>query len=89
LVANNYPPKNILRTKDGLIEIFKKFVNENKAAGSIFAKMELPPLTDEMLSRCFAMNPIKVDEKGVSQYLKNGYERLLKIKNNLRSISRT
>jgi hypothetical protein len=89
LVANNYPPKNILRTKDGLIEIFKKFVNENKAAGSIFAKMELPPLTDEMLYRCFAMNPIKVDEKGVSQYLKNGYEQLLKVKNNLRSISRT
>lgn len=71
-------------TRDGLINLFLKFVKNNPQAETFFQQNSLPLLTEKMIQECLDNIPIKEDEKSVISFLINRFDFLnFSLKGNL------
>lgn len=64
------------RSKDGLMNYFFDFLQKNQTAVKMLKDMDIPTITNEMLSVCFNNIPLKVNEPAVSKFVINGQKRV-------------
>ena len=81
LIARGYPA-SASRIGDGLIRFFREFLEQNHDARAIYQRMELPSITEQMISECFAEIPIEIDRAFVKDFILNGQRIVAELINN-------
>lgn len=67
------------REKDGFINhYFVKFMKENNVAAEMFCKMNIPRISENMISECLDEIPIKVNEDYIKKFILNGQHEIEK-----------
>ena len=72
LISRGYP-KDVTRSKDGLILFFKDFLKENKTAVDFYREIDLPLISESIIHDCLENISIKVDERFIINFILNGY----------------
>lgn len=76
LISNGYP-SDVSRKNDGLIGFFDSFVENCDDARVMYGEMNLPEITETLITQCMDEIPVKVDADYVREFIMNGYERIM------------
>ncbi len=71
LIARGYPSDRS-REKDGIIRIFRGFLQQNEIAREMLRNMKLPRITEELLDECLNAAPFEVDRAFIREFILNG-----------------
>ena len=71
LISRGYP-NDVSREHDGMIRLFRDFLQENPTAKEMYLQMEMPEITEEIIDGCFAEIPFGVDKEFVKSFILNG-----------------
>lgn len=66
------------RSNDKLISFFLDLLNENDKAKELFCKLQIPTITEDMITQCISEVGIKVDKEIIIDFILNGQKILLK-----------
>ena len=71
LISRGYP-NSTDREHDGLIRVFRDFIQSNATARAMLHDMDLPQISEEMIDECFAEIPIEVDHDFIIALILDG-----------------
>ena len=71
LISRGYP-NDVSREHDGMIRLFRDFLQENPTAKEMYLQIELPEITEEIIDGCLAEIPFEVDKEFVKSFIMNG-----------------
>lgn len=69
--------------KDGFINIFTKFIKNNKIAANYLKEIVIKEINQDSLNNIFNQIEIQIDKEYISKYVLNRYYYLINFKNNL------
>lgn len=78
LISRGYPG-DVSRTKDGIIRLFKEFLDECPDAKEMYRSMDLPVITEEIIQKCLDEIPIKENDEYITSFILNGQSHLEEI----------
>lgn len=76
LISNGYP-SDVSRKNDGLIGFFDSFVENCDEARVMYGEMNLPEITETLITQCMDEISVKVDADYICEFIMNGYERIM------------
>ena len=71
LIARGYPSDRS-RGKDGILRIFREFLQQSEDARKMLREMDLPQITEELLDECLSEAPFDVDGDFIIDFILNG-----------------
>lgn len=71
LISRGYP-SDISRTKDGLLRLFKEFLDECPKAKEMYRSIDIPVIKEKTIRQCLDDIPIKEDTEYIVSFILNG-----------------
>ena len=75
LIARGYL-NSASREGDGLIRFFREFLQENPTAKEMLRDMEIPEITESLITQCLDEIPIDVDRDFIVSFILNGQKKV-------------
>lgn len=83
LALLGYDKKLIVKpNKDGMINLFIKFIKKNENAYEMYKKLDINRLNKKIIRECMSKTPVELDGYDVENYIIKRYEYLVSFKNN-------
>ncbi len=60
------------RENDGIIRVFREFLQQNETAVQMLREMDLPEITEAQLDECLDEAPFDVDRGFIKTFILNG-----------------
>ena len=80
LIAKGYPTDKT-RKNDGLIRFLREFIQSCDIAHEMYRELDLPEITEEIISECLDEIPIEVDREFIIDFILNGQNEIKEIIN--------
>lgn len=71
LISRGYPSTTD-RSNDKLISLLIELLNENDKAKELFCKLQIPTITEDMITECISEIGIEVDKEIITEFILNG-----------------
>ena len=69
-------PKDVTRTKDGLIQFLREFVWNNPDVRNMHCTMKLPEITKQIIDECLDEIPIEADREYIRTFILSGQKEI-------------